>query len=116
MRNASRSRVCSASCDENGISTGERHNRKCPPGFERKPYLLPRLRCHDHFELELNKKNQVILYHKFQNRSYAPDEFCLILEDNQFMGAEVCRKISKHHRFRYFLFVSKLLYVEGNER
>ena len=96
------------------MSTGERHNRKCPSGFERKPYLLPRLRCHDHFELELDQNNQVILYHKFQNRSYAPDEFCLILEDNQFMGAEVCRKISKHHRFRYFYLYQKFQKIESS--
>ena len=79
------------------LDKAHRLERKCPKGYIH--YILEHEKCDGRFEL-VNKTDQVVLYQKLNDKKYNASDFCLIFEEDQKWGAEICIKNpTKENRF-----------------
>ena len=65
--------------------------RSCPKGY--KAHVLDYEKCDGRFEL-INKtdQDQVVLHRTWNDEKYNASDFCLIFEEDQKWGAEICIK------------------------
>lgn len=91
------------------LHQADSHHRHCPKGFERKPYLNPAERCADDFSLSVdNVSHEGLLTVNATGQVYNHDEFCLNLNEDETIAAEVCRTIFKRHKFEFYPYVMLL--------
>lgn len=79
--------------------------RRCPKGYERKPYLEPNVRCNDRFEIFVESPEQISLRIPYSGTIFESSEFCVAVNEKSDLIAEICRKIQNHDKFGFYPYI-----------